>query len=120
MSDTQGKFYKKLYGKIGEKKAEKYLVKKGYVLLERNYKTKFAEADLIFDDAGTIVFVEVKARSSDDFGEPSQAVDYKKQRKYVKLAEYYLVTKGVDKNVRFDVIEVKKGEINHIKDAFYA
>lgn len=120
MPDTQGKFYKKLYGKIGEKKAEKYLLKKGYALLERNYKTKFAEADLIFDDAGVLVFVEVKTRSSADFGEPSQAVNYAKQKKYVKLAEHYVMTHNVDKDVRFDVVEVKKGEINHIKNAFFA
>lgn len=118
MSDTQGKFYKKLYGKVGEKKAEKYLKKLGYKLIKRNYVTPMGETDLLMQDGETTVFIEVKSRKTDDFGVPSLAVDYKKQQKYVKMALYYMQSVGKELYIRFDIIEITDGEINHIKNAF--
>lgn len=119
MSYTQDKFYKKIYGRIGEKKAEKYLKKLGYKFIARNYETDFGEVDLIFKEGQTYVFVEVKTRSGDYFGEPSQAVDYRKQQKYIKMALNYMQKLGQEAEIRFDIVEVKNEEINHIKGAFF-
>ena len=119
MRDTQKKFYKKLLGRRGERRAEKYLKKQGYTLLERNYIATVGEADLIMSDGETIVFIEVKTRSSDAFGMPSQAVDGRKQSKYHLIASEYLLKNNLDNaDLRFDVVEILKKEINHIKNAF--
>ena len=109
-------------GRLGEKKAEKFLKRKKYKIIERNYKTKFAECDLIALYGNLIVFVEVKTRSSVSYGNPADAVDFNKQRRYVKLAEYIIACNSEYKNfaVRFDVVEILNVEINHIEGAFYA
>ena len=122
MRITQTDFYKKLLGRLGEKKAEKFLKRKRYKIIEKNYKTKFAECDLIALYANLLVFIEVKTRSSVAYGNPADAVDFNKQKKYVKLAEYFLACNNEYKNfaVRFDVIEILNDEINHIEGAFYA
>ena len=121
MRITQTNFYKKLLGRLGEKKAEKFLRKKKYKIIERNYTTKFAECDLIALYGNLLVFIEVKTRSSVAFGAPADAVDLKKQRKYVKLAEYFIMMNGEYKNysVRFDVVEILNDSVNHIENAFY-
>jgi len=117
---AQKNFYKKLLGRVGEQKAAEYLEKKGYKIIEKNYKTHVGEIDLIACDGQDIVFVEVKTRSSDAFGLPSEAVDSKKQEKYYKVAdEYLLKTKKKDLSSRFDVIEIENGQINHIINAFW-
>ena len=119
MQITQKNFYKKLLGRVGETKAVEFLKKQGYTVLERNYKTRIGEIDAIVEKDGVIIFVEVKTRSSDEYGMPSEAVGYEKQRKYVKIAEEYLIkSKLTDKSCRFDVIEIINDEINHIIDAF--
>ena len=122
MRVTQTQFYKKLLGRIGEKKAAKFLRKKGYKILERNYTNKIGEVDLIALYGDLLVFIEVKTRSNIIYGNPADAVDYNKQRKYVLMAEGYLMINPSyrDKCVRFDVIEVLNGEINHIESAFFA
>ena len=109
-------------GRLGEKKAEKFLKRKKYKIIERNYRTKFAECDLIALYGNLLVFIEVKTRSSIAYGNPADAVDYNKQRKYVKLAEYYLMVNNEYKNfsVRFDVVEILNDDINHLEGAFYA
>ena len=121
MRITQTNFYKKLLGRLGEKKAERFLRKKKYKIIEKNYQTKFAECDLIALYGNLLVFVEVKTRTSVAFGNPADAVDLAKQRKYVKLAEYFLMMNKEYENysVRFDVIEILNDEINHIENAFY-
>ena len=108
MRVTQTQFYKKLLGRIGEKKAAKFLRKKGYKILERNYTNKIGEVDLIALYGDLLVFIEVKTRSNVIYGNPADAVDYNKQRKYVLMAEGYLMINPSyrDKCVRFDVIEV--------------
>lgn len=122
MRITQTDFYKKLLGRLGEKRAERFLKKKRYKILEKNYVTKFAECDLIALYGNLLVFIEVKTRSSITYGNPADAVDFNKRKKYVRLAEYYLAVNSGYKNcsVRFDVIEVLNDEINHIEGAFYA
>ncbi len=122
MRITQTQFYKKFLGRIGEGKAAKYLKKKGFKIIEKNYVCKFGEADLIALYADLLVFIEVKTRSNTAHGNPADAVDYHKQKKYVLLAEGYLTyhKEYKEKCVRFDVVEVLNGEINHIESAFYA
>ena len=120
MHIAQKDFYKKLLGRLGETQAEKYLKKVGYKILEKNYKTNIGEIDIIAKEKEVIVFVEVKTRSSNNYGNPSQAVDKKKQKKYQKVAQEYLVKSGqMDKNCRFDVVEIENKKINLIKDAFW-
>ena len=118
-------------GDFGEKAAEDYLVEMDYLILERNYRLKFgeidiiAEVDLIVLINGELVFVEVKTRKSNLFGEPSEYVDRKKQERVKKAAMVYADVENTD--MRFDVIEVfyeeKNGElflvkVNHIENAF--
>ncbi|MGN0819383.1 MAG: YraN family protein [Christensenellaceae bacterium] len=120
MFNSPKDFYKKLFGKRGERLAVSYLKKQGYRIIETNYVTHYGEADIIavYDDI--LCFIEVKSRTSDKFGKPCEAVDGRKQAKYRQIAEYYIYANRVtDTNVRFDVVEVyADDEINHIKDAF--
>ena len=119
MQIAQKNFYKKLLGRVGEKKAAEFLKEKGYKILETNHKTHLGEIDIIAEDGEYVVFVEVKTRSGDAFGQPSEAVDRKKQEKYFRVATEYLQRKGkLDAPSRFDVIEIENGQINHINDAF--
>lgn len=112
-------------GDFGENMAVKYLEDKGYDILERNFRRKMGEIDIIADDDDTTVFVEVKTRKSNKYGEPSEYVDYRKQEKLKKTAMTY--ADGVNDEIRFDVIDIlyeeKYGElflvrINHIENAF--
>ena len=90
MPSTPQNFYQKLLGRVGEKKAAEYLKKKGYKIIKTNYKTAIGEIDIIAEDGEYLVFIEVKTRSTADFGQPSQAVNLKKQEKYYKVALQYL------------------------------
>ena len=120
MQITQKNFYKKFLGRAGEIKAIEFLKDKGLKILEKNHKTKLGEVDIICEDKGIIVFVEVKTRTDSSFGFPSEAVDYKKREKYFRLArEYMIKNKLYDKSCRFDVVEIENGQINHIENAFY-
>ena len=119
MQIAQKNFYKKLLGRAGEIKAGEHLKNKGYTILKTNYKTHIGEIDLIAEDNGTIVFVEVKTRSDERFGAPSEAVTYRKTQKYYKVAQEFLVReKKTDAPCRFDVVEIENGQINHIFNAF--
>ena len=119
MQIAQKNFYKKFLGRKGEIEAGKFLVQKGYKILERNFKTHIGEVDIIALDEDTICFVEVKTRTSSDFGAPSEAVNEKKQQKYYLVAEQYLLkNKKTECPCRFDVVEIENGKINLIKDAF--
>ena len=108
-------------GRAGEKRACEFLKKKGFKILETNYKTFVGEIDIIALDKEVLVFIEVKTRMDDAFGNPSEAVNRKKQEKYIKVASEYLQkNKKTESLCRFDVIEIQDGEINHIIDAFYS
>ena len=117
MSNTQRNLHKKLLGRKGEKLAVKFMKKAGYRLVKRNFYTPFGEADLIMEKDGTTVFVEVKTRSSDLFGEPIDAVGYRKQEKYKKIANYYKIKYG-EIPITFAVAEVTQEGVNLIEDAF--
>ena len=117
-------FYKQNIGKIGEDYAVKFLKKTGYKILCRNFKNYYGEIDIVARDNNYTVFVEVKTRTSTDFGYASEAVNYRKQNKITTVAQMYLDSQHSD-YVRFDIIEVylnkdsrKVVKINHIKNAF--
>ncbi len=107
-------------GQRGEDAALKYLKRKGYRLLERNYRAGRKELDLIMRDRqGGLVFVEVKTRASTAFGTPGEAVDYRKQQNIITAAQFYLQQTGQDEiRARFDVVEVSPQGIRHIENAF--
>jgi len=110
-------------GKRGEDYAVRFLTKKGYGIIERNYRCIFGEIDLVARDQDEIVFVEVKSRRSKNFGNPEAAVDIKKQKKISRIAMNYLAEKELDdRNARFDVVAIHflpEGEqVEIIKDAF--
>lgn len=115
----------KTIGDFGERAAEEYLEEKDYEILARNFRLKLGEIDIIAEKDGCIVFVEVKTRRSNLFGEPGEYVDRRKQARIQKAAACYIDV--VNNDVRFDVMEVfyeeKNGklflkEINHIENAF--
>ncbi len=108
----------KSVGIKGENLAVKYLKKNGYKILERNWRTKFGEVDIIALKEDVIVFVEVKTSLTDIFGTPSDRVNYYKQRRYKLCANYYFAEREVNYTVRFDIIEVYRKSVNHIIDAF--
>jgi len=108
-------------GKSGEKIAAKYLKKKGYHIVHKNFKTNIGEIDLVVTDDKYLVFVEVKARSNTNFSYAMESVSYHKRTKINQVAAQYIkkfMLFGV--NIRFDVVEVyfETGEVNHIKNAF--
>ena len=119
MQTAPKNFHKKLLGRIGEKIAVKHLKSLGYEILETNFTTDIGEIDIVCKDNEYLVLVEVKTRSSEKFGNPSEAVNYKKREKYKNLANIYLIKHG-NENVccRFDVVEVIKKRVNHIINAF--
>jgi putative endonuclease len=113
----------KVLGIEGENVAVKFLEKKGYRIIRRNYKTHIGEIDIIAQDGNTIVFVEVKTRGNESFGKPFEAVNKRKIQKLKNLALLYLKNQGREFPVRFDVLSIfcsdkGKKEIEHIKDAF--
>jgi len=110
-------------GRFGEKQALKYLVKKGYNILSYNYYSRYGEIDIVASRSGEIIFVEVKTRSSAQYGTPAEAVSRTKQRKMTLTAQDYTMKKNLyDVSFRFDVIEVflrpEGNSINHIENAF--
>jgi putative endonuclease len=113
-------FKKLTFGGEGEAIAVKYLRKKGYEILERNYRTKLGEIDIIVRLNDCIVFVEVKRRGSGRFGKGYEAVDKCKQRQIINTANYYLKKYGIKTLCRFDVISIDGEEVTHIENAFLA
>lgn len=116
---------KRYIGDLGEDFAVNTLKDKGYIILSRNYLCKTGEIDIIAKDKETFVFVEVKTRKNNFFGNPSEFVDFRKQKKIVSAALFFLKTDAVD--MRFDVFEVlyemngenfKVTDYNHIENAF--
>lgn len=110
----------KLLGKAGENRACAYLKKSGYKILKRNFKNPFGEVDIIVQKEEVIAFIEVKTRLSDSYGAPSEAVTKARKNKYIMAANYYFKDRQPDCTVRFDIIEIFRGEINHIENAFYS
>lgn len=110
---------KRALGTQYEQQAGKYLETLGYQILEYNYLCKQGEIDVIALDGKTIVFVEVKYRKAKSMVSSLEAVDYKKQRKISKVAQYYLYTKSyLNHSCRFDVIGFDDEKMTHIRNAF--
>ena len=111
------------FGKIAEDLAVDFLVRNQYKILARNFRYLKAEVDIIAEFDNQIIIVEVKARNTDAFLEPQEAVNKKKIRLLISAASYYIEENNIDKEVRFDIISVlpnkkKTLEIHHITDAF--
>lgn len=109
-------------GTKGEDMAAAFLQQKGYAIVTRNYRHKHAEIDLIVRTQNLLVFVEVKTRRSNSFGEPESFVDSKKAAKIFEGAEQFMVDTNWNGNIRFDIISVTLGntpEIMHFEDAFH-
>ncbi|MFH0990518.1 MAG: YraN family protein [bacterium] len=98
---------KRKKGSRGEEIAARYLQTRGYVILERNYRFERGEIDIVAKDGETLVFVEVKTRSSDAYGEPEDAVDDRKQGQLRTVAEGYLFDHEIEnQSCRFDVVAI--------------
>ena len=110
---------KQKLGKLGEDLATQYLENKGYEIAERNFSCQQGEIDIIARDGKYLVFAEVKYRSDTGKGLPQEAVDYRKQRKISRVADYYLMCKHMmGLPCRFDVIAILGEDIQWLKDAF--
>ena len=114
---------KQVLGREGERVAEQFLKKKGFKLVERNYRCAAGELDLIVLDKRVVVFVEVKTRTGHGFGSPLEAVAYHKQQKMIQAAQYFLSEKGLhQRDARFDVVGVswpgRVPVVEHIENAF--
>lgn len=110
-------------GMDGQQIAEAFLIGKGYVVKDKNYRLRSGEIDLVVAHRGYVIFVEVKYRRGLTHGYPREAVTYGKQQKIQKTALHYVYTRGLgDADMRFDVVEVLEmnGEVmvNHIENAF--
>ena len=110
-------------GRKGENLAVEYLTRNGLRLKERNYRTRFGEIDLIFEDGDTLVFVEVKTRTSDAFADPFEAVGPQKRRRLTRTALAYMKARTRrDRSARFDVVSIvlngEAARIEHVPDAF--
>ena len=117
-------FSRESVGAAGESLAARFLKKKGYKLLRRNCRSKWGEIDLIMRDGDTVVFVEVKTRSTGQWGAPEDAVTPAKRRRIARQAELFANRNKLrDHPLRFDVVAVlapdeKDPEIRHYVDAF--
>lgn len=114
-----------MFGAFGEKCAVKFLKKKHYKILEKNYKTKLGEIDIIARDKEYIVFIEVKSRDADPLLSGVYAVDQKKRRHIMRTAAFYLSQNRCELQPRFDILEIeidrknqKTVSYNHIENAF--
>ena len=110
-------------GKKGEQIAVDFLIKNGYEIIERNYRFDKAEVDIIAQIKDTLAIVEVKTRSTTDFGNPQDFVKPKQIQRLVKAVNEYVIVNGLDVEVRFDIIAIvkegKQFKIEHLEDAFY-
>ena len=115
---------RQLLGQSGEARASSFLKKKGYKIISTNYRCRYGEIDIIAKNDEVLVFIEVKTRTSKEFGGPAAAVDLRKQIQISKTAHHYLANQGnIEIDARFDVVSVltqkdKATEIEHIVDAF--
>ncbi len=111
-------------GQWGEDVACRYLSRKKYRIIEKNYRLKTGEIDIIAQKDEYIVFIEVKTRSSNQYGRPSQAVsDFKKKRIVKTALQFICEKKMLNQSIRFDIVEIdyatfNEYQVNHIENAF--
>lgn len=110
-------------GKQGEEMAVAHLKKKGFAIIETNWRFGKDEIDIIASNKDNLVIVEVKTRSSAAFGEPAEFVNKNKQRFLVRAAQCYVERKNIPLEVRFDIVSIilskTKEELTHLENAFY-
>lgn len=111
------------FGNLAEDLAADFLIKKNYKILARNFRYQRAEIDIVAEFDNLIVVVEVKARGTDIFMEPQEAVTKSKIKSIVLCTDYFMNHRNIDKEVRFDIIAVLpdqsgKLQITHLEDAF--
>ncbi len=110
------------HGQKGEDLATEHLQANGYTILERNWRFRHEEVDLIVEKGDELIFVEVKTRRTNAFGEPEVWVNRKKQNHLIQAAQGYVDQHNADKEVRFDIVTVllnKTGpQVHHIEEAF--
>jgi putative endonuclease len=119
------KAYNKSIGSFGEDLAVNYITNLGYIILQKNFKCKIGEIDIVAKDSEYVVFIEVKTRYNSKYGLPCEAVTPYKQKKIYKTAQFYIMINKMNSfNFRFDVIEVildyncPDNHIRLIKNAF--
>ena len=111
-------------GQWGEDQAVSYILNQGLILLERNWRYKRAEIDIIAKEGEILVFIEVKTRSYTDFGSPEEKVGKQKQRFLIDAGMAYMRSIGHDWEIRFDIVSVlgkpgDKIDVRHFRDAFF-
>lgn len=110
-------------GKKGEKLAVDFLLDKGYDIVERNYRFDKAEVDIIAKKNQTLAIIEVKTRSTSDFGDPQDFLKPKQIQRIVKAVDEYVLVNNLDVEIRFDIIAIVKENkgfsIEHLENAFY-
>ena len=110
-------------GTTGEELAASFLEKKGYSVLEKNWRFGHEEIDILASKDSTLVVAEVKTRKSNFFGEPEEFVTRQKQKHLIKAANAYMEKNNLDLEVRFDIISIilsgNEQKIFHIEDAFH-
>ena len=110
-------------GKKGEQLAVDFLIKNNYKIIARNYRFEKAEVDIIAQKKETLAIVEVKTRSTTDFGNPQDFVKPKQIKNLVKAVDAYVIANDLDVEVRFDIIAIVKDgkgyKIEHLENAFY-
>jgi len=110
---------KKEIGTEGEDMAVKALKRKGYKIIEKNFRSRFGEIDIVAEERGCLVFIEVKRRSSTAFGGSFGAIDGKKKAHIIRSAQYYLKSHNcLDRKARFDVVGIDGDELKIIRHAF--
>ena len=109
-------------GAIGEERAVNYLLSKGYIIIETNWRFGHKEIDIIVKKGNILVIAEVKTRRSKAFEKPYEAVTQKKQEFLIEAAEAYVIGKNLDLDVQFDIISIyinnETTQIEHIQNAF--
>lgn len=110
-------------GKKGEQLAVDFLLKNGYTIIERNYRFEKAEVDIIAQKGDILAIIEVKTRSTSDFGDPQEFVKPKQIQRLVKAVDEYVTVNDLDVEVRFDIVAIVKENqgysIEHLENAFY-
>lgn len=111
-------------GNWGERKASAFLEEKGFEIIEKNYRHRHAEIDLIIRKDKMLIFVEVKTRTGSAFGMPEEFVNVTKARLIMMAAEYYIYDKDWRFDIRFDIVSILilpngKTDIRHVEDAFW-
>lgn len=111
---------KRVLGDAEEVIAIDYIKANGYTIIERNFRCKIGEIDIVAMDGNVLVFLEVKYRSSLKYGYPSQAVTAKKQNTIYKVAQFFLIKNNYsfDTPIRFDVVSIIGNDVELIKNAF--